>query len=113
MRAGRQQFWLYQLCSAVVVAVRLVGRPPTHWRLCRPPNRTAVLWWPPPAPQCWCPAGPSQSRPPPPPPLDTSEHNQDDMGFITGGPTEAIVVSGCFHSKPLIVVRDVPVRVSV
>ena len=26
------------------------------------------------------------------------------MGFITGGPTEAIVVSGCFHSKPLIVV---------
>ena len=30
------------------------------------------------------------------------------MGFITGGPTEAIVVSGCFHSKPLIVVRYVP-----
>ena len=28
------------------------------------------------------------------------------MGFITGGPTEAIVVSGCFHSKPLIVVSD-------
>lgn len=26
------------------------------------------------------------------------------MGFITGGPTEAIVVSGCFHTKPLIVV---------
>ena len=26
------------------------------------------------------------------------------MGFITGGPTEAIIVSGCFHRKPLIVV---------
>ena len=26
------------------------------------------------------------------------------MGFITGGPNEAIVVSGCFHSQPLIVV---------
>lgn len=26
------------------------------------------------------------------------------MGFITGGPTEAIIVSGCFHTKPLIVV---------
>lgn len=26
------------------------------------------------------------------------------MGFITGGPTEAIIVSGCFHKKPLIVV---------
>ena len=26
------------------------------------------------------------------------------MGFITGGPNEAIVVSGCLHSKPLIVV---------
>lgn len=26
------------------------------------------------------------------------------MGFITGGPTEAIVVSGCFHTQPLIVV---------
>lgn len=26
------------------------------------------------------------------------------MGFITGGPNEAIVVSGVFHSKPLIVV---------
>ena len=26
------------------------------------------------------------------------------MGFITGGPNEAIVVSGCLHSQPLIVV---------
>lgn len=26
------------------------------------------------------------------------------MGFITGGPNEAIVVSGVFHSQPLIVV---------
>lgn len=26
------------------------------------------------------------------------------MGFVTGGPNEAIVVSGCFHSQPLIVV---------
>ena len=26
------------------------------------------------------------------------------MGFITGGPNEALVVSGCFHSQPLIVV---------
>ena len=26
------------------------------------------------------------------------------MGFITGGPSEAIVVSGCCHSQPLIVV---------
>lgn len=26
------------------------------------------------------------------------------MGFITGGPNEAIVVSGCFHTQPLIVV---------
>jgi len=26
------------------------------------------------------------------------------MGFITGGPNEAIVVSGCFHSQPMIVV---------
>ena len=26
------------------------------------------------------------------------------MGFITGGPNEAIVVSGCCHSQPLIVV---------
>ncbi len=26
------------------------------------------------------------------------------MGFITGGPNEAIVVSGCLHSRPLIVV---------
>ena len=33
------------------------------------------------------------------------ENRKTKMGFITGGPTEAIVVSGCFHSKPLIVVR--------
>lgn len=26
------------------------------------------------------------------------------MGFITGGPNEAVVVSGVFHSQPLIVV---------
>jgi hypothetical protein len=26
------------------------------------------------------------------------------MGFVTGGPNEAIVVSGCFHRQPLIVV---------
>ena len=26
------------------------------------------------------------------------------MGFITGGPNEAIVVSGCLHSQPMIVV---------
>ena len=26
------------------------------------------------------------------------------MGFITGGPNEAIVVSGCCHGQPLIVV---------
>ncbi len=26
------------------------------------------------------------------------------MGFVTGGPNEAIVVSGCFHGQPLIVV---------
>ena len=26
------------------------------------------------------------------------------MGFITGGPNEAIVVSGVFHSHPLIVI---------
>lgn len=26
------------------------------------------------------------------------------MGFVTGGPNEAIVVSGCFHTQPLIVV---------
>lgn len=36
--------------------------------------------------------------------INPDKNSTRNMGFITGGPTEAIVVSGCFHSKPLIVV---------